>query len=219
MKERFWISSLVVMGFLAITAASAQEIFLDPNFTVQRTEGIVYGTAPIGNPPGDFELVLDLYEPVGPDTPRPGFVISHGGGFSTGLRNNGPLVELATQMAARGYVAVSIDYRLSGQSPIVSHEFQALLDAIEDSTNAYRWLVDNANTYNVDVDRIAVGGDSAGSTISMAVAYVVDDYMVPVEPPVGRLSSIPTPGELPSSGAFCTVRRQISFSKQDTSQS
>ena len=81
MKTSIGIKALVFVGSLFATAAYGQEVFLDSMFVVQRTEGIVYGTAPIYNPTGDFELLLDLYQPTGPGAPlqRPGFVIIHGG--------------------------------------------------------------------------------------------------------------------------------------------
>lgn len=188
------IGGVAVLGLAALSPASAQVAFRDSMFAVARTEGIVYGTAPIGNPPGPCELLLDLYTPLGPGAPvlRPGYVVIHGGAFYTGGRDDALPVRIATEMAARGYVAISIDYRLGGQEPVPSAEFQQLAQAtgttvaaaVEDGTTAYRWLVANASDHQIDADRIAVGGPSVGATIGMTMAWVLDDFSVAVEPPV-----------------------------------
>jgi len=208
MKILVWTTVFVAAVSLFVATVHSQEVFLDSLFTVQRIEGVVYGTAPINNPPdGDFELLLDLYQPTGPDAPglRPGFVIIHGGSFEQGSRNEPRFVEQATKMAERGYTAVSIDYRLIGQVPVISEEFmpvyQAMVDAdsyrplgvaaaCEDATRAYRWLVDNAYTYHVDANRIAVGGHSAGAITSLCMAYIVDDFEVTIQPPIGSIMDL-----------------------------
>lgn len=197
------VAVLSVCGLLT-TSADAEGIFLDSLFTVQITDSIVYGTAPINNPPGDFELLLDLYEPAGPDVPtvRPGLIAVHGGSFDHGSRKEPLLVSLCKKMSGRGYTAVSIDYRLRGQSPIISDEFQPLVNAIilwgwppttaravgaaaEDATTAHRWMVENAAALNIDTTRIAVGGTSAGAITSLILAYCLDDYGVTELPDIG----------------------------------
>jgi acetyl esterase/lipase len=171
---------------------------------VQITDGIIYGTAPISTPPGDVDLLLDLYEPVGADAPyiRPGFVIIHGGGFTGGSRKGEEYITLATEMAARGYSAISIDYRLKDQTPVLSEEFKpffkalkqigigqkmarAIAAAAEDATRAHRWMVENAGLLKVDIHRIAVGGTSAGAITSMMLGYVLDDHGVIDVPEIG----------------------------------
>jgi acetyl esterase/lipase len=57
-------------------------------------------------------------------------------------------------MATRGYVGACIEYRLSGEAKYPA--------AIYDSKAAVRWVRANASKYNVDPDRIAAAGGSAG---------------------------------------------------------
>jgi acetyl esterase/lipase len=182
----------------------AQELFMEPRFDVQVTDGIVYGTAPINSPPGNVDLLLDLYEPVGAHAPslRPGFVIIHGGAWVGGSRKEKQLVALATEMATRGYTAVSIDYRLKGQEPVISEEFKPLLNAfknagfkplfaravtaaIEDATQAHRWMEAQAESLKVDTHRIAVGGNSAGAITSLGMTYMLDDHGITKLPGIG----------------------------------
>jgi acetyl esterase/lipase len=197
-----------VCGSLA-TSAGAQEVFLDSLFAVQMTDSIVYGTAPIRNPSGDFELLLDLYEPIGLDAPpvRPGLIAVHGGSFTYGSRKEPLLVRLCENMAGRGYTAISIDYRLSGQRPVNSPEFQPLVAAmigsgwppstaeavgaaVEDATTSHRWMVANAAALNVDTTRIAVGGTSAGAITSLMLAYCLDDFGVSELPEIGAVMDL-----------------------------
>jgi acetyl esterase/lipase len=195
---------VLVLALLVATAAQAQEqAFIDSMFAVERIEAVVYGSGWINNPwPQEFDLLLDFYHPIGEGIPEmlPGYVIIHGGAFWTGSRQEFQLVEMATQMAARGYVAVSVDYRLSGQAPEPSDEFQLIEDelgavqaaAYEDCTNAYRWLVAHADSVLADAgiaaqiapDHIAAGGQSAGAVIAMVMAWVLDDFWVTLSPPV-----------------------------------
>jgi acetyl esterase/lipase len=92
-------------------ALAAGVRYLDEIFTgVSVTENLVYGSAPnyAGVP---TDLKLDLYQPVG-DTERnrPAIVFIHGGSFSGGSKSEES--QLGVLAAKRGYVVVSIDYRV-----------------------------------------------------------------------------------------------------------
>jgi dienelactone hydrolase len=140
---------------------------------VTTTTNLVYGRAPdLSNTPVD--LTLDLHQPTG-DTAsiRPAIVWVHGGGFVGGDKGTeGPIV---TPMAQRGFVVVSIDYRLMapdgcGGEPVSNECLLAAGDAINDAQAAVRWLRANAATYRIDPGRIAVAGFSAGGVTATGVA-------------------------------------------------
>ena len=61
-----------------------------------------------------YNLLLHLFEPPSSDeAKRPAMVMIHGGGFKSGNRNDKKgIIDWCHQLAMRGYVAVSIDYRL-----------------------------------------------------------------------------------------------------------
>ena len=194
MKSRGAVLGAILLLTLA-RDASAQRPFRDPQFAVKRTNAIVYGQGEVQLPsPGFVNLLLDLYEPIvapGLLEQRPGFIVIHGGGFTGGSRQMSDLVQLCNEMAARGYVCISIDYRLAGSQPVISSEFQQFFQeigggdtarniaaAVEDGVKAYRWLVAGAASLKLDVSRIALGGGSAGSVTSLFMAYSIDDHGV-----------------------------------------
>jgi len=126
-----------------------QEIIKD-GYRILRD--VVYGVG------GDTELKLDVYipdEPVG--CPTPAVVFIHGGGWRQGDKypSRVPLLVEA------GFIAVSINYRLSDVAPFPA--------AVEDAKCAVRWLRAHAEEYNVDVDKIGVWGGSAGGHLSLMV--------------------------------------------------
>jgi acetyl esterase/lipase len=146
----------------------SDEVFTD----VTVTDGVDYATAT--NLAGEqLDLKLDVYQPTGDTvTSRPAIVWVHGGSFCCGDRTSGEIVDEATTFAKKGYVNVSIDYRLEqpGCSGSFSNCVDAIREATEDAQSAVRFLRTNAQTYGVDPDRIAIGGSSAGAITALNVA-------------------------------------------------
>ena len=103
---------------------------------------------------------------------RPGVILVHGGGFEVGDRLK--QAENAQQFAQRGYTAVSIDYRLTGDDPDTSGGtpiLRATIAAIEDTLMAVKWMKDNAEDLGIDPNRIVLGGYSAGAVASLYAAF------------------------------------------------
>jgi acetyl esterase/lipase len=99
---------------------------------------------------------LDLVRPEkNGDSPRPAIVFVHGGGWRSGDKRRGYFINGALEYAQKGYVCVSVNYRLTGEA-----QFPA---CIEDVKCAVRWLRANAKKYNVDPERIGGYGNSAGA--------------------------------------------------------
>jgi acetyl esterase/lipase len=94
---------------------------------------------------------MDIYLPTA-GGPWPVLVYVHGGSWMTGDKSEAGL--LAFQMTAQGYAVVSLNYRLY---PAV--RFPKM---IEDVKCAIRSLRANTHQYNLDADRIAAIGVSAG---------------------------------------------------------
>jgi beta-xylosidase/acetyl esterase/lipase len=103
-------------------------------------------------------LQLDLYLPAGAQGGGvvPAIVFVHGGGWASGERRN--FAPMAIAMAARGYAAATISYRLSGEAPYPA--------AIHDAKAAVRWVRTHAAEYGIDASRIAIAGGSAGGQIA-----------------------------------------------------
>lgn len=159
-----------------ITAPPGEGIvrYRDEVFTsVSVTSGLTYGSAT--NAAGSVQdLKLDLYQPTGDAVAaRPAIVWVHGGSFRTGSRTSPELVDQATVFSKKGFVNVSISYRLdpvgcSAANPGASC-ITAMRNAKEDAQAAVRWLRANAAAYRIDANRIAIGGTSAGAITALHV--------------------------------------------------
>ena len=126
--------------------------FADVKFEVDRTDDITF--AHVTDEHGLPEtLRLDMFRPAGAEGPRPAIVFIHSGAFTGGYRMEQD--DLAAEFAARGYITVTIDYRLKeGQwiwfntpSDIV---LTAARDARHDAQAAVRFLRAHADDYGID---------------------------------------------------------------------
>jgi len=178
----------VLAGAPSPAGAAPGVRYLDPVFpNVTVTNNITYGQAI--NADGVLQsLELDLYEPTGDtELQRPVFVWAHGGFFTQG--NKSEIGTIAPFMAQRGYVVLSIEYRLNPALPEglagysaseqLPYDLALLVETIRDGQHdmqaAVRWARANAAARRLDPTRIATGGFSAGATMSVAVAYNSDD--------------------------------------------
>jgi acetyl esterase/lipase len=124
-------------------------------------------------------LELDMYTPHGDtDRSRAAVVWVHGGGFSSGDKTSPELVDEANQLSMKGYVNVSIDYRLApvgcvGQ--ITQSCLIGIVQAMQDAQTAVRFLRSQAAKYRIDPTRIAIGGSSAGAITALNVGYNASD--------------------------------------------
>ena len=112
---------------------------------------VVYATVD-----GDRELHLDVWRPEGIEALRPAVILIHGGGWTTGSKEN--QIPMAQRLAARGYITVTPEYRLSAEAPYPA--------AVSDLKLAVRWLRANGGIYGIDTSRIAAYGASAGAHLA-----------------------------------------------------
>ncbi|WP_087149416.1 alpha/beta hydrolase fold domain-containing protein [Algoriphagus resistens] len=108
------------------------------------------------------ELKLHIFKPDGQDgeAKRSCILFFFGGGWKVGS----PLqfYREASYFASKGMVAISADY---------STEFDngtSAFESVGDAKSAIRWIRKNAEKYNIDPDRIAVAGASAGGHLAAA---------------------------------------------------
>ncbi|MGB8854439.1 MAG: alpha/beta hydrolase [Pirellulales bacterium] len=135
---------------LAACLAGAAVVGAAPPDSVTWQEGIEYAA------PGGESLRLNLAMPREGSGPLPAVVCIHGGGFRAGKRE--ALDALCKTLAERGYVAVTVSYRLAP-----AHPFPA---AVHDVKAAVRWLRAHADMYRVDPARIGALGYSAGGSLA-----------------------------------------------------
>jgi acetyl esterase len=137
-----------------------------------------------------------LYRPFGRRDRLPVLLHFHGGGMTVGsLEQYDPLCQRLCERS--GVAVLTIDYRLAPE-----YHFPAALD---DAWFALRWLHTKGAALGLDVDRMAVGGDSAGGNLAAVLALMARDHGGPpiafqllIYPAVGTL------GNSRSTDAFAT---------------
>ncbi len=172
MTRYIYILFSTLIGYGAVAqdhpTCNTQRYRLDVFDQVKITADIEYGEAvTIGG--NTQKLFLDIYEPEGDAaTERPVVMLAFGGSFITGSRSD--ISSLCTQFAKKGFVAVSIDYRLYDLPliplPTESEMQDVVVKAIQDMKSAIRFLqeeADDKNTYGLDMNWLYVGGISAGA--------------------------------------------------------
>lgn len=188
-------AALVVCLCPYVSAQRYHEVVF-PTVSVQRD--IVYGSAP------DYqgvntELVLDVYQPDNDNaSSRAVVVLVHGGGFTGGGKAGENFQQWGTDLARRGFVVASIEYRLGVESKTDAKAmWQASLRCGQDTRAAVRFLRSKKDLYRLDTSHIFLLGTSAGG-FGILQASVLQDDEIPnyVDPSVGSAEgSSGTPGE------------------------
>jgi para-nitrobenzyl esterase len=122
-------------------------------------------------------LVLNVYAPREVEEPLPVMVWIHGGGYTGGTGSYSTYE--GTQLAARGVVLVSINYRLnvfgfyahpalSAESPYDASGNQG----IQDMVASLVWVQDNIASFDGDPRRVTIFGESAGAGAVMSLMVV-----------------------------------------------
>lgn len=111
-------------------------------------------------------LRVRVYRPRSLTAPAPVLLWLHGGGFIMGKPeiDDAACYEYAHTV---GLVVVSVDYRYAPE-----HPFPAALD---DSYAAWQWIAVQAARLNIDVQRAAIGGQSAGGGLAAALVQLAHD--------------------------------------------
>lgn len=189
--------TVLLLAFVCLLSR-AQDYTTPGQFTFTVDSNLVYGVDT--NYMGQLDtLLLDLYKPIGnPDTKRPLVVFVHGGSWLGGCKDDpSGIVPMLHQFAGRGYVVASINYRLGWHKanyvldPVAGFQpsfwpepyrsFYAADSAeikranyrgMQDVKGAIRFLKGRAELDSVCVDKVFLGGESAGGFISLAAAFV-----------------------------------------------
>lgn len=111
------------------------------------------------------DIPIRIYTPKG-QAPFPALVFYHGGGWVVGSIESHDAVcrELANLADC---VVISVEYRLAPE-----HKFPA---AVEDSYESLEWVAAHATELEIDPDRIAVGGDSAGGNLATVACLIAKE--------------------------------------------
>src|SRR6187549_2547910 len=116
----------------------------------------------------NYESKLDIYARRDVTTPQPTLVYFHGGFWAAGAKE-GSLMSLVPWLEM-GWNVVNVEYRLARVAPAPA--------AVEDGLCALRFLAAQAKTYNIDVDRIVVTGESAGGHLTLTSAMIPESAVL-----------------------------------------
>jgi len=123
---------------------------------------IVY-TSLSNTPFGKRNLHLDIFRPAKTGK-YPALLLIHGGGWRSGNR----IMEnpMAQYIAGRGYVTATVEYRLSPEALYPA--------AVGDIRAAVRFLRSQAGKYNIDAEKMAISGTSAGGQLAALIGMTPD---------------------------------------------
>ncbi|KAL6814285.1 putative esterase [Trichoderma sp. SZMC 28015] len=121
------------------------------------------------------EITVRIFEPEpckDGDSTRPVYINYHAGGWTFGgLHYDDPFCRRLTKEI--GCVCFDVDYRLAPENPYPT--------PIEDSWMAFKWIHDEkVREFNLDVNRVAIGGVSAGGHIAAVIAHLARDAGYPL---------------------------------------
>ncbi|MCA9036469.1 MAG: alpha/beta hydrolase fold domain-containing protein [Planctomycetaceae bacterium] len=134
-----------------------------PNGRFKTQRDVVFGKG------GERDLLLHIVLPEKPvSKPSPVYVWIHGGGWQGGTKDGG--LQQVASLVQEGFIGATIEYRLTGEASFPAQ--------IQDCKCAIRFLRAHAAEYNIDPDRIAVGGSSAGGHLAalMGTSGEVEDF-------------------------------------------
>ena len=108
------------------------------------------------------ENKLDLYVPRDATGPTPVLMYIHGGGWVGGTKESRVLRILP--YLEMGWAVVNVEYRLGAVARAPA--------AVEDGLCALRWVIRNAEQYNLDASRIVTSGESAGGHLALTTGMI-----------------------------------------------
>ncbi|MBD1821683.1 alpha/beta hydrolase [Cyanobacteria bacterium FACHB-DQ100] len=130
-----------------------------PQSEIRRTLNIAVAT------PDNVPLRMNVYRPM-QSGKNPAIVMIYGGAWRTGSPNANE--QFSQYMAAQGYTVLTIDYRHAPQYKFPTQ--------IEDIKTGLKFIQQHADEYEVDLDRMAIMGRSAGGHLAMLTAYAIDAF-------------------------------------------
>lgn len=167
----------IIAVFVVFGQISAQR-YKDKIFTDVTLDSVTYGAANIYSGTSQ-ELKMNIFQPLGDTVSnRPLLVLAHGGSFVGGSRYAPDVTYLCTEFAKRGYVCVSIQYRLGVdvnevlQGQIGPEFAKAVWRGTLDGRGAIRFLRANADKYKISLGQVYVGGVSAGGVLGAHLAFL-----------------------------------------------
>ncbi|MFN0176448.1 MAG: T9SS type A sorting domain-containing protein [Saprospiraceae bacterium] len=158
--------------------------YLDDVFASVKKSTVVYAPT-VSHLGQNINLSMDVYEPMGDNlSARPVVILAHGGSFILGDKTM--MQRWCELLAKKGYVAVSIQYRLFPflvlGIPDSTKIFDTAIKATGDMKAAVRYFREDAATANLfraDAANIFIGGYSAGAVTALHAGFLDADDQIP----------------------------------------
>ncbi len=222
------------------TIAVFSQNYIDTQYQISSDLDVTYGNA-IDFAGNLRTLAYDVSYPVN-DTPpvcgRPLIVLIHGGAFMLGDKSESTMETLRTQFAQRGYVAMSVNYRLGMYQTDKSLNcnisalganwnclnmadsaewHRANHRAVQDVHGAIRYITSNRTSYKINANNVFVAGESAGGLIALGVGFI-DDRSEMTGSSITTLSSVPAPNKMYENPCIVSMGLDTSISHMDFSR-
>ncbi|UQB69950.1 alpha/beta hydrolase [Epilithonimonas zeae] len=158
--------SLIILSFLSykVSMEKANSDIKLPklalNYNLQKD--IIYKNTSENQP-----LKLDIYQPKNLTTKSPVVIFIHGGAWVIGDK----------EIVAQNYRAYVLEELVDNNYTVISINFTNInnethLDkTLQDCTDVLKWIQDNSEEYQLDINNIGVWGGSSGAHIAMLTAY------------------------------------------------
>ncbi|MBQ9730599.1 MAG: alpha/beta hydrolase [Bacilli bacterium] len=126
------------------------------------------------------QIDILVFSPKNDTSKLPCLVYFHGGGFFLGAA--GYHYKNAKEYTINvNCKVIFIQYRITPKNPYPT--------PLEDCYSALKWTIDNSDYLNIDKNKIAVGGDSAGGCLAASVCLLARDRLI--QPPLFQLLIYP----------------------------
>src|SRR6202142_2537205 len=110
----------------------------------------------------NYEVKLDIYQRRGQSAPQPTILFMHGGFWAAGTKE-ASLMSLVPWFEM-GWNVVNVEYRLARVALAPA--------AVEDCLCALRYISVQAKTYNIDLNRLVLSGESAGGHLALTTGII-----------------------------------------------
>jgi acetyl esterase/lipase len=154
MVRQFMRYKLHILLFFALAAALLFPASPAHAARITLQKDLVYATV------DGADLLFDYAAPPEGDGPFPFILCIHAGGWQLG--NKKSYRDMAKELAGRGYVAATIEYRLTPD-----HKWPAQLEDVQRAVDYFRT---NAAKFKIDPARVGVVGDDAGAHLALMLA-------------------------------------------------
>lgn len=138
-------------------SGSSQSATSEPTKKDLVLRDVKYGT--------DKRNTMNILVPKGSNNETPFILFMHGGAWVSGDKNDVAIVQLA--LSGAGIASASINYRYASDTVHYT-------ELMSDVNKAVNYIVDNGKDWNVNTNKIAIGGISAGAHMALLYGYQYD---------------------------------------------